>query len=127
MQDHNPPEGLVTYIPLHPSREQSRGYNQSYLLAREFSRAMGLPLSNTLQRIKNTKPQASLSRQDRRENVQGMFAPIEEKYTDLPLLLVDDVLTTGATMEEAVKTLKDSGQVRIVGILAAVQPPLSFS
>lgn len=120
------PEGaVVTYIPLHSSRQKDRGYNQSFLLAREFSRALELPLRKTLERTKYTWPQTSLSRKARRENVRNCFSPLEKGLEGINYLLVDDVLTTGATLEAATQTLKNAGGKRVTGVLAGIQPHYS--
>ncbi len=122
--DPGAPRGIVTYMPLHPLREKSRGYNQSYLLAREFSRTLRLPLFSLLKRVKETSPQTSLTRGGRKNNLEGAFAPaVDPVFTKGrgPILLIDDVLTTGATMTEAISTLhRFDSSLFIQGIFTAI-------
>ncbi|MDW8182436.1 MAG: ComF family protein [Caldimicrobium sp.] len=97
---------LYLPIPLSKERERARGYNQSLLLLWGF---LGFQLPcGTLKRIRHTTPQSQLSPEDRLENVRGVFA-VSEKLNDSRVLLIDDVLTTGATANEASKTLKKAG------------------
>ena len=103
--------GLVIPVPLHPRRLRQRGFNQSLLLARRISRRHSLPLDFTaLRRIRPTVPQTELSAAERQKNIRGAFAisdprPVNGKN----LLLVDDVYTTGATVEECAKVLIKAG------------------
>lgn len=92
-------------IPLHPEKESARGYNQSLLLAEGLSEVTGFPIWNGLERVTNTSTQTALNRQDRWENVASAF-----QSTQLPperdnVILLDDTLTTGATIEAAANAL----------------------
>jgi ComF family protein len=90
----------VVPVPLHPDRERERGYNQAALLAAPLADRLGLPYRPTfLQRWRPTSPQVGLSRQARRENVQGAFLATAD--VDQAILLVDDVVTTGSTLASA--------------------------
>jgi ComF family protein len=109
-------------VPMHRVRLRERGMNQSLLLAEELSSELELPvLSGALVRTRYTKQQTTLARKKRRDNVAGAF-----KVTDIAaikgkrLLLVDDVTTTGATLEECAKTLTDSGALAVYCLTAAV-------
>jgi len=102
------PDAVVP-VPLHPWREFRRGYNQAELLARELARALDRPLAPCLRRRRWTRQQARLSGGDRRKNLRDAF-----RVTRLPgprpaLLLVDDVFTTGATLEAAAHALLAAG------------------
>lgn len=116
-----PAVDAILPVPLHRKRLFQRGYNQSYLLARELARAFEKPVETEwLKRSRSTAPQFSLSRAERRENIKGAFAamagaPIKDKA----LLLVDDVMTTGATLAEAAKTLKKAGAAKVFCAVAA--------
>ena len=99
----------VTYVPMKISTVFSRGFNQSYLLAKELSKSLDIPLGfRFLKCVKNNKPQHELSGKERFENVKGMCSSV-----DLPsganILLVDDIKTTGATLNECAKELYKSG------------------
>jgi ComF family protein len=98
-------------VPLHLSRLRKRGFNQALVLGRILGRKMGKPvLMKGLKRIRNTIPQVQLDHSQREKNVRGAFVvgdPNEIKGKDL--LLVDDVFTTGATVNECAKVLKKAG------------------
>ena len=88
----------VVPVPLHPKREKERGYNQSMILAEELGRRYDIPVRpRLLQRIRYTEMQSMTAGRDRRENVRGAFRARECKGRNI--LLVDDVITTGSTME----------------------------
>ncbi|MBE5780831.1 MAG: ComF family protein [Clostridiales bacterium] len=102
----------VCPMPIHPNRMGQRGYNQSDLIAKPIAEHMGLPYyPNLLLRIKDTRPQMELSREERLTNVKGAFAVSEEAAAlkGKTLLLVDDVLTTGASTSACHSVLKENG------------------
>ena len=106
---------LVVPVPLHPRRLRRRGFNQSLLLARRLSRRYSLPLDFTaLRRIRPTAPQTELSAAERRKNIRDAFAvfPVQA-VTEKAILLIDDVFTTGATVEECAKVLLKAGANRV--------------
>ena len=117
-------EGLpgdeVLAVPLHPRRLATRGYNQSELLARELRRrlAMSVP-SGRLERLRDTPAQVGQDRRRRLENVHGAFAWSGPHLRGRPLLLVDDVVTTGATLEACACALKQAGAGSVVGLTVA--------
>ena len=99
---------LVIPVPLHPSRERSRGFNQAELIAARLGRPVAARL---LRRRKNTPSQTGLSRNERKRNLAGAFEVRGEiKGT---IIIVDDVYTTGATMNEIARTLKRAGAGRV--------------
>ncbi|MCK4385616.1 MAG: ComF family protein, partial [candidate division Zixibacteria bacterium] len=95
-------------VPLHKSRYRERGFNQSEIVAEEVSKITGLSvLKNVLKRKKNTKDQTNLSPQQREENVRGAFVVTQpEVIGGKKIILVDDVITTGATLSECARMLK---------------------
>jgi ComF family protein len=112
---------VVVPIPLHPKRLAERGYNQAALVARELARALGAGLSpRRLVRIRETGQQASLDKAERRANVAGAFAA-RAPLDAASVLLVDDVVTTGATVVEAAATLLLAGarEVSVAAVLRA--------
>jgi len=112
----------VTFVPLSSEKLERRGFNQAELLARNLARAEGLPIFQTLYKSMETRPQADLGRAERLINVQGSFAYREEIDHD-SVLLVDDVFTTGATVDECSKVLKRAGAARVyVATLARSYP-----
>lgn len=97
----------VTAVPLHPKRYRGRGYNQSEILAKAVARALGVEYKNLLVRCVNTKPQNSLDRKERLKNIKGAFS-IKENVSveNKNILIIDDIFTTGSTVNECSKTLK---------------------
>ena len=119
-----PVDGVLP-VPLHWARERRRGYNQSRLLAAVFSRKTQTPLwDGALRRRRATRPQTELDRGGRWENVEGAFEVRRpEQVRGKSLLLVDDVCTTGATLESCARVLKAAGARRVGAITVARQPP----
>ena len=100
---------LIAPVPLHAARLAERGYNQSALLARALGPAVGVPVAETLlARQKATVPQVTLGAQERRENVSGAFV-CRGDVAGKRILLIDDVCTTGATLEASAAALKACG------------------
>ena len=115
---------LIIPVPLHPKRLRWRGFNQAVLLAREISRAYAVPMDPfLLRRVKETAPQTQLTEEERRRNVRSAFAlapgPAVAKKN---VLLVDDVYTSGATVNECSRTLTKGGarQVFVLTLARAV-------
>ena len=118
---------LVVPVPLYRTRLRERGYNQAELLAREVSESMGVGLSaRSLVRRKATRTQTLLSEEERRENVRDAFLVVKEKEVKgRKVILVDDVLTTGATLRSAASALLESGAAEVYGLVSAIAPSLS--
>ena len=114
------PDALIP-VPMHPRRLRQRGYNHALLLAQELGRQQGLPLwPDRLERVKNTRQQAKLSGGERRVALEGAFAARE--VAGKRLLLVDDVLTTGATACQCTRALLEAGakEVRLIALAGTV-------
>lgn len=109
-------------VPLHSARKRDRGFNQSEVLALEMSEATNLPvLKELLKRTKNTKDQTKLTPEERIENVKGAFAlKIPAEIKGKSVILVDDVMTTGATLGECASVLLEAGAERVIGATVAV-------
>lgn len=103
-----PPPDLVTAIPLHWTRRIRRGYNQAELLAREFGIRQKLPWQGLLRRCHATGSQARLTRAQRQKNLKNAFV-CRESIQGAEVLLIDDVLTTGATLSAATRALLQAG------------------
>lgn len=105
----------VVPVPLYEKRMKARGFDQAYLIAREVAGILGLPvLSSSLTRIRDTPFQASLARHKRLDNIKGAFAAQRPgQLAGRKILLVDDVLTTGSTCNEAAKVIKQSKADRV--------------
>jgi ComF family protein len=119
------PVDAVVPVPLHWIRRRGRGYDQALLLAKDFSRRVGVPVEEgVLRRRRATKPQTELGRDERRENVRDAFeARRPEAVKGRTILLVDDVCTTGATIEACARALKAAGAKRVGALTAARQVP----
>ncbi len=108
------PPGLeldaIVPVPLHRSRQRQRGYNQASLLAEALGTRLQLPvLEGAMVRTRDTAPQVNLGAQERRANVRDAFQCTRSGLTDRRLLLVDDVYTSGATLESGCLALRDAG------------------
>ncbi len=102
-------EALVP-IPLHPSRRRKRGYNQAELLAAELSRRAGVPMdAGLLLRTKKTRPQKDLDDGERLKNLKGAFSVRKRPVPYKNVILVDDIYTTGSTVNSAARVLKENG------------------
>ena len=120
------PVRAILPVALHPRRKAWRGFDQAVLLARALSRDSGLPCwEGTLVRVKNTHQQIGLSAEARRENVRGAFAVRGgREVRGGTFLLVDDVFTTGATLEEAARALKRAGARHVYGMTISRAAPV---
>ncbi|MGP0629205.1 double zinc ribbon domain-containing protein [Nitrospina sp. 32_T5] len=105
----------IIWVPLHRHKLKERGFDQSYVLADRLARLCNLPLvEGSLCRVRDTPPQARKTRAERMENVKGAFkVTCPERIAGRRLLVVDDVFTTGATVNEVAKVLKRAGADRV--------------
>jgi ComF family protein len=107
-------------VPLHRRRLRERGYNQSELLAEELRRRWPPPATpGRLVRLRDTPPQVGLDRPRRRQNVAGAFGWVGPDLAGRPILLVDDVATTGSTLEACGRALRAAGAGRIEAVTVA--------
>ena len=125
IQDFNIPVEKFDHIipmPLHPTRLREREYNQTQLLTEELSKALSLKTSrNTISRIRNTKPQSSLSAWERWENIRGAFkVKNPEQINKKDILIIDDLYTTGATSSEIALSLKNAGAKEVSILTLAI-------
>ena len=116
-----PPADLLVPVPLHADRLAERGYNQAALLAVEVARATGLALDEgVLRRVRSTPPQTGLSAAERRANVAGAFAVApgaESRVAGKRVILLDDVCTTGSTLEAAAECLVAARASEVSGVV----------
>ena len=115
------PEVLVP-VPLHPARRRQRGYNQAEIFAKKLAEEFRIPMdAQLIRRVKKTKRQKELSPAERRKNLEGAFAlakPGQIKYRRI--LLVDDIYTTGSTVDAIASLLKQNGAEQVDFICAAI-------
>ena len=110
---------LLVALPLHPRRLRERGFNQAVEIARPLARSLGLRLDSlSLTRVRDTVAQADLPHRARIKNVRGAFA-CGRNLSGLRIAVVDDVMTTGATLDEAAMALKRAGAAHVENWVAA--------
>ena len=114
-------EALVP-VPVRPERERERGYHPAWVLALEISKITGYPVGEYLRKVLPTKPQVDLDKKERLRNLWGAFEYVGPRKPNKRVLLVDDVYTTGGTLEECAETLKSSG-VAWVGAVVLGRTP----
>ena len=112
-------KAVLVPIPLSKKRERWRGFNQASVLADELAAQLGLESCPGLTRVKNRRPQSTLSAKDRRRNLAQAFLWRGHSLAGQDLVLVDDVITTGATLEEAARTVKKAGAGKVYGLALA--------
>ncbi|WP_312693373.1 ComF family protein [Caproiciproducens sp.] len=110
----------VTSVPISAERYRSRGYNQSELLAKSVAHLLRLPFHEYLVKIKDNREQHKLSERERRGNVQGVYLPKDGgQLSGKSILLIDDIVTTGATLGECTSVLLQSGAKQVTCAAAA--------
>ncbi len=117
---HLPPVDGIVAVPMHPTRLAERGFNQAEVIASLLQWELRLPLIKGLERRLATVPQVQLSRKERLHNLTGAFIVIEpQKFEGLSVWLVDDVTTTGATLEACAQVLLENGARKVYGLCLA--------
>ena len=105
---------LIVPVPLHPSRQRQRGYNQATLLAQELGASLQIPVvREVLVRIRATAPQVDLDAEQRQANVRDAFRCRDTSLSGKRVLLIDDVCTTGSTLESACLALRETGTTSV--------------
>ncbi len=119
-----PENVVITFVPLFRKKEKERGFNQAEVIARKLGKELGIKVFTLLEKIKDTKSQTKLDRQERLDNIRGAFRlrsgqamSVGHRLPDI--LLVDDVWTSGATMRECARVLKKAGAKNILGFTLA--------
>ena len=116
---------FITFIPMTKEAQKKRGYNQAELLAKRLSEKIGVPVICALEKINKTEEQKNLSREERAKNLNGSFRLLDKSVKGKTLLLVDDILTTGATADAACKVLLRGGVTAVYfGTVASVENKL---
>jgi ComF family protein len=110
---------VVVPVPLHNKRMRERGFNQAELVGQQVGKLAGLKLEKLLIKVKETEQQVGKNRKERLENLKNAFKI--SNYSNLPknVLLVDDVWTTGTTLSECAKVLKQAGVKKVWGLVVA--------
>ncbi|HVB54991.1 MAG TPA: ComF family protein [Candidatus Acidoferrales bacterium] len=112
---------VIVPVPLHPDRRRERGYNQAELIARPLAKRLGIPIQpSLLVRTRPRSPRLLLSRAERWKSVHGVYAIGKDLRVDnRRILLVDDVLTTGATLDSCAQALRQGGASEVLGLTVA--------
>jgi competence protein ComFC len=111
---------LIVPVPLHPARERERGFNQAALLAELLAESVAAPVRPVLERVRSTTTQTAHDRAERMENLRDAFRLRKNRdVRDLRVLLIDDVLTTGSTLSECARVLKEAGAISVHAATAA--------
>ena len=116
--ERNLSEVVLTFVPMHPRRERERGYNQSKILAETIAKKLDLKCQEVFEKVKDTKFQVGLKKDQRQENLKNAFAV---KKAPEEIIIVDDVITTGTTISELVKVAKASGIKKVTALIAATE------
>lgn len=112
----------VIAAPLHPHRLASRGFNQAVLLAEPVARALGAPLlRDAVRKVRRVAPQAGLTLDERQRNLRGAFAA-QRRFDGMRVLVIDDVMTSGTTLDELAGALKAAGAARVEALVVARTP-----
>lgn len=113
---NTPLPDLIIPVPLHPKRLRARGFNQALEIAKPIGRRLGISIDcHGSLRIKNTVPQMGLSALERKQNLRAAFE-IRKDYADLAIAIVDDVITTGETISEFCKALRQKSRVKSIDV-----------
>ena len=113
------PADVITFVPMYPKKERQRGYNQARLLAEGFAKRRGKEAVPLLERIRNTTPQSELDKDERMENIEnaiGVAENMKENVEGKRVLVVDDILTTGSSLDECARALKEQGAAAVYGL-----------
>jgi ComF family protein len=114
---------VIVPVPLHPRRLRERGYNQATLLAQVLGRRMERPVrAKAVERVRNTRSQMRLDAAERRSNVAGAFRSLDDRVSGRRILLIDDVCTTGATLDACAKALQEAGATWVHALTLARAP-----
>lgn len=118
VEDAHWPIDLIVPVPLHRSKERSRGYNQSWLISRRVAQQLRLDVNDVLVRTRQTQSQVDLDAEKRRENVRGAFVA-RRQLGGVRVLLVDDVITTGSTLVECASACRQAGAMVVFAVSVA--------
>ena len=116
---------MLVPVPISEKRRRYRGFNQAEILAEGLAKELGLSMAKLVKRVRNTMPQSGLSPKERKQNLAASLAwdeKEEERFKELPktVAVVDDIFTTGATMEACTEVLKAHGVTSVYGICVCI-------
>lgn len=114
-----PEDTIITFVPMFKKKEKQRGFNQAELMAKKIGEMTGAKILSFLEKVKDTSSQTKLDKAERLANVRGAFRRKEGIIYPSNVLLVDDIWTSGATMEECARVLRRSGAKKVFGFTLA--------
>jgi competence protein ComFC len=114
-----PENTIITFVPMFKRKERRRGFNQAELIARKVAKKTGREIFPLLEKIKDTPSQTELNKKERAKNVRDSFRMKEKINCPKDILIIDDVWTSGATMEECARILRIAGAKNIRGFVLA--------
>lgn len=109
---------VISFVPMHRKKERERGYNQSEILARKIAKSLDLDCIDVFQKVVDTKFQVGLEKLEREDNLKDAFVV---KSSPEEIIIVDDVITTGATIAELTKMAKKAGIKKVTALIAATE------
>ena len=112
-------DAVITYVPMHVRKQKKRGFNQAEIIAMEIGKKSNKPVIKMLEKVRQTKDQASLNKEERLKNLKNTFCFCGRPGLPQNVVLVDDVYTSGATMQECCRTLRNGGINNIQGFVIA--------
>ncbi len=113
---------FITFVPMTKKHYKERGYNQAEILSNELSKVIGVEVKEVIEKVKETERQATLNAKERKENLRGAFKVNKKEVENKTVLLIDDVLTTGSTLDVLSEKLKQSGAKAVYCLtIASVQ------
>lgn len=120
IEENNIKADVICYVPMTKKAEKKRGFNQCKVIAKNISNATGIPVRKCIKKIRNTKEQKTLNKEERIENLSGAFKVNNvDNIRNRNVILIDDVITTGATISECQNILKKSGAKKIIVLTIA--------
>lgn len=120
IQEHNINADVICYVPMTKKSKRKRGFNQCELIANYVGDKINMPVSNSIEKIISTIEQKTLSKDERAKNINGaFFIKNSKEILRKNVILIDDVITTGSTVNECIKTLKKSGVKEITVLTIA--------
>ena len=120
IEENNIKADVICYVPMTKKAEKKRGFNQCKVIAKNISNATGIPVRKCIKKIRNTKEQKTLNKEERIENLSGAFKVNNvDNIKNRNVILIDDVITTGATISECQNILKKSGAKKIIVLTIA--------
>lgn len=113
-------QAIITNVPLHYKKKRKRGFDQTEILAKQVAKNLNYEYLKLIKRVKNTSPQAELSKLEREDNVKDAFKLDQaHKITGKTIILIDDVVTTGSTLHEAASKIKTANPSKVLAVVLA--------